>query len=200
MPAPLEYFFDFTSPYSYIGLQAFDALASKYRRGVNYRPILLGAAFKASGMQALVDIPLKGDYARRDIERSARFNDVPFKMPSTFPISTVNTARALLWLQSTGSAKSLSFIQRAFQMYFVEDRNINDLAEIAELAQDIGVDAQAMTAATQDPAIKDKLKAQVEEALGRGVFGAPYMFVDGEPFWGHDRLPQVERWLKMGPF
>ncbi len=200
MPAPLEFYFDFTSPYSYIALQQFDALASKYRRGVIYKAMLLGAAFKASGQRALVDIPLKGDYARRDIERTARFHNVPFKWPATFPISTVNTARALVWLQSTGSAKSLSFIQRAFQMYFYEGRNINELSEIDELAQDIGVDAKAMTAATQDPAIKDRLKAQVDEALARGVFGAPYMFVDGEPFWGGDRLPQVERWLQMGPF
>jgi 2-hydroxychromene-2-carboxylate isomerase len=200
VPAPLEFFFDFASPYSYIALQSFDALAAKYRRGVHYRPMLLGAAFKASGQQVLVDIPLKGEYAKRDFVRSARFHDVPFKIPSTFPIGTVNTARALLWLQSTGSAKSFSMIQRAFQMYFVEDRNINDLAVIGELAEDIGVDPKAMQAATQDPAIKDKLKAQVDEALGRGVFGAPYMFVDGEPFWGHDRLSQVERWLQMGPF
>jgi 2-hydroxychromene-2-carboxylate isomerase len=112
----------------------------------------------------------------------------------------VNTARALLWLQSTGSAKSLSFIQRAFQVYFVEDRNINELPVIEELAQDIGVDAKAMAAATQDPAIKDRLKAEVDEAIARGVFGAPFMFIDGEPFWGQDRLPQVERWLQLGPF
>jgi 2-hydroxychromene-2-carboxylate isomerase len=200
VPAPLEFFFDFASPYSYIALQSFDALAAKYRRGVTYRPMLLGAAFKASGQQVLMDIPLKGDYARRDFGRSARFHNVPFKIPTVFPIATVNTARALIWLQSTGSAKSFSFIQRVFQMYFVEDRNINDLATIGELAEDIGVDPKAMQAATQDQAIKDKLKAQVDEAIARGVFGAPFMFVDGEPFWGHDRLPQVERWLQMGPF
>jgi 2-hydroxychromene-2-carboxylate isomerase len=198
--APLEFFFDFASPYSYIALQSFDALAAKYRRGVFYRAILLGAAFKVSGQTVLVDVPLKGDYAKRDFARCARFHGVPFKLPSTFPLGTVNTARALLWLQSTGSAKSFSFIQRAFQMYFVEDRNINDLAVIGELAGDIGVDAAAMQAATQDPAIKEKLKAQVDEAIARGVFGAPFMFIDGEPFWGHDRLPQVERWLHMGPF
>lgn len=200
MPAPLEFFFDFTSPYSYIALQSFDALAAKYRRGVNYRPILLGAALKVSGAPVLMDVPLKGDYSRRDFERSARFHNVLFKIPSTFPIGTVNTARALLWLQSTGSAKSFSFIQRAFQLYFVEDRNINDLEVIGELADDIGVDAKTMQAATQDPAIKEKLKAQTDEAISRGVFGAPFMFIDGEPFWGHDRLPQVERWLQMGPF
>jgi 2-hydroxychromene-2-carboxylate isomerase len=200
VPAPIEFFFDFASPYSYIALSSFDALAAKYKRSVSYRPILLGAAFKVSGVAVLVDIPLKGDYAKHDFARSARFYGVPFKLPATFPIATVNTARAMLWLQSTGSAKSFSFMQRALQSYFVEDRNINDVAVIGDIARELGIDAAAMQAATQDQAIKDKLKAQVDEAIARGVFGAPYMFIDGEPFWGHDRLPQVERWLATGPF
>ena len=200
MAASIEFFFDFASPYSYIALQSFDALAAKYERPVHYRPILLGAAFKVSGVTVLVDVPLKGTYAKHDFARSARFHGVPFKMPGTFPIATINTARAMLWLQSTGSAKVFPFMQRAFRAFFVEDRNINDLAVLGEIARDIGIDAAALQAATQDPAIKDKLKAQVDEAIARGVFGAPYIFVDGEPFWGHDRLPQVERWLASGPF
>jgi len=200
MPAPIEFFFDFSSPYSYIALQSFDALAAKYRRTVRYRPILLGAAFKVSGQSVLVDIPLKGDYAKHDFARSARFAGVPFRLPNVFPISTVNTARAMLWLQATGSAKAEAFMRRAVRAYFVEDRNINDVAVLGELARELGIDAAALQAATQDPALKDKLKAQVDEAIARGVFGVPYIVVDGEPFWGNDRLPQVERWLATGPF
>jgi 2-hydroxychromene-2-carboxylate isomerase len=200
MPAPIEFFFDFASPYSYIALQSFGALAAKYGRTVHYRPILLGAAFKVSGQAALVDIPLKGTYAKHDFARSARFAGVPFRLPSTFPIATVNTARAMLWLQSTGSAKADLFMQRAVRAYFVEDRNINDAGVLRELAEELGIDAQALLGGIQDQTIKDKLKAQVDEAVARGVFGAPYVFVDGEPFWGNDRLPQVERWLAAGPF
>jgi 2-hydroxychromene-2-carboxylate isomerase len=200
VPAPIEFFFDFSSPYSYIALQSFDALASKYQRAVNYRPMLLGAAFKVSGQAILVDIPLKGTYAKHDFARSARFHGVQFRFPTTFPINTVNTARAMLWLQSTGSAKANPFMHRAIRAYFMEDRNINDVAVLGEIASELGIDAPALQAATQDPAIKDKLKSQVDEAIARGVFGAPYIFVDGEPFWGHDRLPQVERWLASGPF
>jgi 2-hydroxychromene-2-carboxylate isomerase len=200
VPTPIEFFFDFSSPYSYIALQSFDALAAKYGRAVHYRPILLGAAFKVSGQTVLVDIPLKGAYAKHDFARSARFSGVPFRLPSTFPIGTVNTARALLWLQATGSAKADAFMQRAVRAYFVEDRNINDLTVLGDIAREIGIDPAAIQAGTQDPAIKDKLKAQVDEAIARGVFGVPYIVVDGEPFWGNDRLPQIERWLASGPF
>lgn len=200
MPAPIEFYFDFASPYSYIALQSFEALAAKYHRGVVHRPMLLGAAFKVSGQGILTEIPLKGEYAKRDFARSARFHGVPFKLPGTFPIATVNAARALLWLQSTGSAKSAAFVQRVLRAYFVEDRNINDPAVLGEIAAELGIDAKAMLAALQDPALKDKLKAAVDEAIARGIFGAPFFFVDGEPFWGHDRLPQMERWLATGPF
>jgi 2-hydroxychromene-2-carboxylate isomerase len=200
MPAPIEFYFDFASPYSYLALQAIDALATKYRRSVAYKPMLLGAAFKVSGVSVLTEIPLKGEYAKRDFSRSARFAGIPLRMPTTFPLNTVNTARAMLWLQSTGSAKATAFMQRAFQAYFVEDRNINDPAVLGEIAADLGLDAAALQAAIQDPAVKDRLKAHVDEAIARGVFGAPFVFVDGEPFWGHDRLPQIERWLATGPF
>lgn len=200
MPAPIEFYFDFASPYSYLALASIDALAAKYGRSVEYKPMLLGAAFKVSGQGVLTEIPLKGEYSKRDFARSARFHNVPFKMPSTFPLNTVNTARALLWLQSIGSAKSVPFVQRAFRAYFVEDRNINDAAVLGELAAELGIDQAGLLAAIQDPAIKDKLKAHVDAAIARGVFGAPFFFVDGEPFWGHDRLPQIERWLASGPF
>jgi 2-hydroxychromene-2-carboxylate isomerase len=200
MPAPIEFYFDFASPYSYLALHSVDALAARYGRSVDYKPMLLGAAFKVSGQGVLTEIPLKGEYSKRDFARSARFLNVPFRMPSTFPLNTVNTARALLWLQGIGSAKSIPFVHRAFRAYFAEDRNINDAAVLAELADELGIDRAALAAAIQDPAIKDKLKAHVDAAIARGVFGAPFFFVDGEPFWGHDRLPQIERWLATGPF
>jgi 2-hydroxychromene-2-carboxylate isomerase len=197
---PIEFYFDFSSPYSYLASEKIEAIAAKYGRTVAYKPTLLGVAFKASGMPPLVDIPLKGDYSRRDFARSARFSGVKFNMPEKFPISTVNAARALLWLQGTGSAKAVSFVHKTFRTYWVDGRDVNDPAVLGDIADDLGIDKKAMLAAIQDPAIKEKLKAVVEESVARGVFGAPFFFVDGEPFWGNDRLPQIERWLERGPF
>jgi len=200
MPTPVEVYIDFTSPYSYLLSEQIEALATKYGRSVKYKPTLLGVVFKVSGMGPLTEVPLKGDYSRRDFARSARYANVKFQMPDAFPVSSVNAARALLWLQSSGSAKSVSFVHQVFRAYFVQNRNISEVAVLGEIAEELGIDPKALVAATQDPAIKDKLKAAVDESIARGVFGAPFVFVDGEPFWGNDRLPQIERWLQYGPF
>jgi 2-hydroxychromene-2-carboxylate isomerase len=200
MAAPIEFYFDFSSPYSYLLSEQIEAIATKYGRSVRYKPTLLGVVFKISGMAPLIEVPLKGDYSRRDFERSARFAGIKFTMPDVFPVSTVTAARALLWLQSSGSAKSVPFVHTVLRAYFVHNRNISEPAVLADIASELGIDANAMAAAVQDPAIKDKLKAAVDESVKRGVFGAPFVFIDGEPFWGNDRLPQMERWLQYGPF
>jgi 2-hydroxychromene-2-carboxylate isomerase len=200
MPAPIDFFFDFSSPYAYLASEQIEAIATKFKRSVAYKPVLLGVIFKAIGTQPLIEYPKKGDYSRHDFERSARYAKVPFKMPPKFPVNTVNAARALLWLQASGSAKAVSFVHRTFRAYFAEERDISDAAVLADIAEDLGVDKNAMLAAAQDPAIKDKLRLACEEALARGVFGAPYIVVDGEPFWGNDRLPQIALWLERGPF
>jgi len=200
MAAPIEFYFDFSSPYSYLASESIEALAARHGREVDYKPILLGAAFKISGMRPLPEVPLKGEYSRRDFERSARLAGLPFVLPDPFPISTVGAARAYLWLSDVEPARARAFVHAAFRAYFAEGRNISDSAVLAGVLRSIGVDADAALAAIQQPDIKERLKAQVDASLARGVFGAPFIFVDGEPFWGNDRLPQVERWLAGGPF
>jgi 2-hydroxychromene-2-carboxylate isomerase len=200
MPSPIEFFFDFSSPYSYLLSEKIEAAATRHGRSVAYKPILLGAVFKTTGAAPLVELPLKGEYSRRDFERSARFHGVAFSLPTPFPIGTVTAARALLWLQGNGSAKSVTFVHKAFRSYYVEGRNIGEPAVVGQIATELGIDGTALLAGTQEPAVKERLKALVDEAIGRGVFGAPFVFVDKEPFWGHDRLDQIERCLQYGPF
>ena len=200
MPVPIEFYFDFSSPYSYLLSEQIEAVATKYGRSVRYKPTLLGVVFKVSGMGPLTEVPLKGEYSLHDFARSARYAGVKFQMPDPFPVSGVNASRALLWLQSTGSAKSVPFVHQVFRAFFTQNRNISDAAVVCEIGEELGVDPKAIAAAMQDPAIKDKLKAAVDESVARGVFGAPFVFVDGEPFWGNDRLPQIERWLQYGSF
>lgn len=200
MASPIEFYFDFSSPYSYLASEVIEPLAVRYGREVEYKPMLLGIAFKVSGMRPLPDIPLKGEYSKRDFERSARFAAVPFVMPEPFPISTVSAARALIWLSDTDRARAPAFVHAAFHAYFREGRNISDTSVLADVLRRAGADPNQALAAIQQPDIKERLKAAVDAALARGVFGAPFLFVDGEPFWGHDRLPQVERWLATGPF
>jgi len=200
MSAPIEFYFDFSSPYSYLASEQIEPLGARYGRVVDYRPVLLGATFKVSGLQPLVDVPLKGEYSKRDFDRSARFAAVPFVLPQPFPIATVGAARAHLWLKDSDPQRATAFLHAAFRAYFVRGRNLSENPVLMDVLRQVGVDPEPALQAIQQPAIKEQLRAQVDAAVARGVFGAPFLFVDGEPFWGHDRLPQVERWLATGPF
>jgi len=200
MATPIEFIFDFSSPYSYLASEQIEPLAARHGRSVDYQPMLLGAAFKATGQPVLVDVPLKGEYSKRDFARSARYAGVPFTMPQPFPIATVGAARAFLWLKDSDPARSLAFLHAAFRTYFAQGRNLSENPVLADVLRQVSVDPEQAFAAIAQPAIKERLKAQVDALLARGVFGAPYIVVDGEPFWGNDRLPQIERWLEKGPF
>ena len=200
MSTPIEFHFDFSSPYSYLASEQIEAIAQRAGRTVDFRPILLGAAFKASGQKPLTEVPLKGDYSRRDFARCARAAGLPFVMPDPFPIGTVQAARVCLALKASDQKLERDFIHAAFRAYFVQGRNLSDPEVVTAVLGSIGADAAAVNAAAAEPALKEALKQQVEAAVARGIFGAPFFIVDGEPFWGNDRLPQVERWITTGPF
>ncbi len=200
MATPIDFYFDFSSPYSYLASEQIEALAARYGRQVHFKPTLLGAAFRVSGQRPLLEIPLKGEYSRRDIARSARFANLPWQLPKNFPVATVQAARACLVLQAERPELANAFIHGAFRAYFVQGKDLSQMQVVCEVLQSIGADADAVLEATGQADVKERLKAAVEESIARGVFGAPFIVVDGEPFWGSDRLPQVERWLASGPF
>ncbi|MBK8065071.1 MAG: 2-hydroxychromene-2-carboxylate isomerase [Betaproteobacteria bacterium] len=200
MAAAIDFYFDFSSPYGYLAATKVDALAARHGRTVAWRPMLLGVAFKTTGGQPLPMVPLKGDYSRHDFIRSARFHGIPYRQPTTFPISGVTPTRAFYWQQGSDPAKEVALAQALLRAYFTEDVNISSVDGVLAVAATLGIDADALTAGINDPAIKDRTRAEVEAAIARGVFGSPFMVVDGEPFWGMDRLDQMERWLATGGF
>lgn len=197
---PIEFWFDFTSPYSYLMSERIDALAAKYGRKVKWQPILLGAIFKTTGAQPLTKAPLKGDYSVRDFARSARFLGIPYRQPPNFPLITLTTARAYYWLHDRDCALARRYAHAAFRAAFVEGRDTADPAVVVELATAQGADGAALAAALGTPEIKDRLKHECDAAIARGVCGAPFVIVDNEPFLGADRLPQIEKWLETGGF
>jgi len=198
---PIEFYFDFTSPYGYLMSEKIDELAAKHGRKVKWRPILLGVVFKATGAQPLAQVPLKGEYSRRDFVRSARFLGIPYAPPAAFPIATQNTARAYYWLHDRDCAMARAFAHAAYRGYFVEGRDINDIATIVELAAKVGAgDTVMLEPALASPELKDRLRREVDAALAKGVCGSPYVIIDNEPFLGVDRLPQIEKWLADGGF
>lgn len=200
MSEPIEFYFDFSSPYAYLASEKIDALAAKFGRKVKWRPLLLGPLFKASGSAPLTEIPLKGDYSRRDFARSARYMGLPFCMPTRFPLATQVAARAYYWLHERDCGQARTFAHAVFRALFVHNRDVSDPAVVLELAVEQGAESATLAEALQSEALKNRLRAEGEAALARGVFGAPFFFVDNEPFWGADRLPQLEKWLETGAF
>jgi 2-hydroxychromene-2-carboxylate isomerase len=168
---------------------------------VRWHAILLGVTFQAAGLKGPVSYPIKREYSLRDFRRSARFEGVPYVQPEEFPIPTQNAARVFWWLNDRqGPAPATAWARAGLRAYFTRGLMLSQPEALKALAEASGLDAAQAEAAWADPVWKDRLKRANDEALAAGVFGAPFFVVDGEPFWGNDRKPQIERWLSHGPF
>jgi len=197
---PIDFYFDFSSPYGYLASQKIEALAARYGRSVDWHPMLLGVVFKQTGAAPLTEVPVKGPYSKHDFFRSARFHGVDFNMPAVFPIPAQAPSRIVLWAKQKDAADGARVAKALYRAFFVEGRDISKPDVAAQVAGEQGFDAAQARAAIDDPAIKDALKREVEGAIAAGVFGSPFVVVDGEPFWGLDRFDQMERWLRDGGF
>lgn len=200
MATPIEFWFDFSSPFGYLASTRIEALAAKYGRSTIWRPFLLGAVYKINGVVPTPNVPLKGDYARIDILRTGRFYGIPIAVPSNFPIGSVTAARAFYWADAQDPGKAKQLASALYKAYFVDDVDIANAENVVKVAVQSGFDAAAVAAGLGDAAVKERTKQEVENAIAKGVFGSPYVIVDGEPFWGMDRLDQAEKWLAGGPF
>jgi 2-hydroxychromene-2-carboxylate isomerase len=198
MPAALDFYFEFASPYGYLASLRIDAIAAAYDREVTWRPIMLGAALKLTGGGPNMNLPLKGPYLLHDAPRFARLLDVPFKMPPVMPCNSLAASRAFWWLEAQDHDMAKGFAQAVYHAHWAEGRDVSTGEQVAEIGTKLGVSPAELIAATQDPAIKARLKEETDRSLERGVFGSPFVFVDDEPFWGADRLDQIERWLATG--
>jgi 2-hydroxychromene-2-carboxylate isomerase len=196
MKPAIDFYFDFSSPYSYIASEWVEAVAARHGRAVNWHAILLGATFQAAELKSPVSYPLKREYSIRDFARSARFAGLPYAMPAKFPIPTQNAARIFWWLHDAQSPeRAVAWAHAGLRAYFIRGVDLSDVAALGALAGESGLDAAAAQAAYTDPLWKDRLKRENDAAIAAGVFGAPFFIVDGEPFWGNDRRAQIEQWL-----
>jgi 2-hydroxychromene-2-carboxylate isomerase len=200
MPEPIDFYFDFSSPYGYLASEKIDELAARHGREVRWRPILLGVVFKHTGAAPLTMVPLKGEYSIHDFSRSARFLGVSYTHPVNFPLATQHAARAYYRLHDQDCAQARAFAHAIFRALYVSGRDVSALEVVLELAAQQGADLAALSEALAGAALKQRLKGECEAALAAGVCGSPYMIVDGEPFFGVGRLPQMERWLTSGGF
>ncbi len=195
----VEFFFDVTSPYSYLASTQMEGLERRTGASVEWRPFLLGGLFASIGNQAPAMLKPRGAYMGRDLQRWAERYEVPFHWPSRFPMNTVKAQRMLLALrEEKGDAACAKLAAAFFTAYWVDDRDVSDLATLTEIADAAGFAGAALAERTQEPAIKEALKAATSEAEQRGAFGAPTFFADGEMYFGNDRLLLLEDALQAG--
>lgn len=193
--APITFYYEFSSPYAYIASERIEEMAARHRRPLVWKPFLLGAIFKQTGAGPLTQIPLKADYSKRDIERTARLHDVPFTWPPRFPFLSVAAARIVYW---AGEARAPDLTHAFFRAAFARGEDLHRSETVLAVAEAAGLDPAAAEAATRDPAIKARLADETDAAIQAGVCGAPFFIVDGEPFWGCDRMEMLDRWLETG--
>ncbi len=195
---PVDFYFEFSSPYGYIAAQLAEDFEKSIGRPLRWRPILLGPVFKLTGQAPLSEIPIKGEYSKRDFTRSARMHKVAYAHPQKFPIGTVAAMRAFYWLSDRDPAAARRLAMALYKAYFVEGTDIGSAQAVIEVAKSLGIDGGALAAALEDPALKERAKKEVDGAIQAGVFGSPFFIVDGEPFWGVDRMPMLEKWIRTG--
>jgi len=189
----VEFFFDVTSPYSYLASTQLADLARRTGVTIEWRPFLLGGLFASIGNQAPAMLKPRGAYMGRDLQRWAKRYGVPLNWPSRFPMNTVKAQRMLLAVrEEKGDAACADLAAALFVAYWVDDRDLADPATLTEVADGAGHPGAALLERTQEPAIKEALKGATKEAEERGAFGAPTFFVGGEMYFGNDRLPLLE--------
>lgn len=195
MSKTLEFFFDLGSPSTYLAYTQLPKICAQTGSQLIYQPMLLGGVFKATGNASPIAIPAKGRYMLQDLERYAKGYNVPLNFNPHFPINTLLLMRAVTGMQLRHPERFLDFIDCLFRALWVDKRNLNDPATVAAVLTENGFDPNEIMTLTNDDEVKAALKDKTEQAVQRGVFGAPSMFVDNQLFFGQDRLDFVREAL-----
>ena len=202
--SPLHFYFDFISPFGYFASLRIDALAARHGRAVQWHPMLLGVSvMKVMGLKPLLDTPLKGPYTARDVRRHARLHGITLGRELDAPMMNPLTAgRAFAWAQRHHPAAAKALAQAMLQAYWVDGVDLSSpdaLLAVALPGHVLAlVSAAELVAAAQSAEAAQLLRDEVDASLKAGVFGSPTVVVDGEMFWGVDKLEQVETWLERG--
>jgi len=191
----IEFFFDCSSPWTYLAFHNLQRLAAEVNEPVRWRPVLVGAIFNAINPSVYAmranPVPAKWAYMLKDLKDWA--DQAGLKIifpPKVFPVNSVKAMRACLWLEPQG--KLLPFATEVFEAYWGREEDISDDKVLANMARSMGIDSNALAAAITQPAIKEQLKTNTAEVIHRGGFGSPTMFVGDDMYFGNDRLSMVK--------
>ena len=191
----VEFYFDVGSPAAYLAWTQMAALAAQTGARVDYKPMLLGGVFQATGNRSPMEVPAKARYMNSDLERFAHRYGVPFSHNAFFPINTLTLMRGAVGLQLREPSRMLAYVDAVYRAIWVDGKNMNDNGVVGAVLQEAGFDPAALLALASEPEVKERLKAATQEAVARGVFGAPTFFVGSQMYWGQDRLDFVKEAL-----
>ena len=191
----VEFYFDLGSPYSYLAYYRLLQIAEQQEIQVVYKPILLGGVFKATGNRSPIEIPVKGAYSILDMQRWAEYYQIPMQMNPHFPMNTLTLMRILTGVQLLHLEKFEQVLKLLFDAMFGTPQNLNELTVLAEVLKPSGFSVEDIMSMVQSDVVKQKLITETEQAILRGIFGAPTFFVGDEMYWGQDRLHFVEQAL-----
>jgi len=197
---PISFYFDFLSPYGYFASKLVEPLAARHGREVCWHPMLLGVSvLKVMGLKPLLDTPLKGDYVRNDVLRTARKLGLPLGRDMAHPpTSSLVPARVLCWAKHGRPDVTSALAHALYDAIWRDGVDLNRPDDLRHVQLPQGMDPEAVVAAASSAEAADLLRGEVARSLELGIFGSPTVVVDGEPFWGADRLVDVEDWLASG--
>jgi len=193
MERSIEFFWDAASPYTYLASTQIEPLAARAGVAVVWKPFLLGKVFEATGNRMPAAIPAKGKHLFRDVQRWGQHYGVPVGFPKVFPVNSVLALRAGIAAGSRG--KGAEFAKAVMKAYWGDGADIGQAEVVGAVAAALGLDGAALVAQAQEQPVKDQLRANTEEAVKRGAFGAPTFYVGEQMFWGNDRLVLLEEFL-----
>ena len=191
----VEFYFDLGSPYSYLAYYRLLQIAEQQEIQIVYKPILLGGVFKATGNRSPIEIPVKGVYSILDMQRWAEYYQIPMQMNPHFPMNTLTLMRILTGVQLLHVEKFEQVLKLLFDAMFGTPQNLNEPTVLAEVLKPSGFSVEDIMSMVQSDVVKQKLITETEQAIQRGIFGAPTFFVGDEMYWGQDRLHFVEQAL-----
>jgi 2-hydroxychromene-2-carboxylate isomerase len=196
MTKTVEFFFDVGSPAAYLAWTQLPRIGADAGARIDYRPMLLGGVFQATGNHSPATIPAKGRYMNVDLQRFAGRYGVPFSHNPFFPINTLTLMRIVTALQMRDEEQMRRCTDALFRAMWVDGKDMNDAGVVGQVLQAAGFDPADLLAQAGSPQVKERLKAVTQDAVERGVFGAPTFFVGSQMYWGQDRLDFVKQALE----
>ena len=192
-PRNIEFFWDAASPYTYLAATQIEPVVARAGAKLVWRPFLLGKVFEATGNRMPASVPAKAKHLFCDVQRWAQHYGVPVAFPKVFPVNSVLALRA--GIAASAQGRGAEFARAVMKAYWADGTDISQPEAVSAIAAAVGLDGAALLLQAQEQPVKDQLRANTEEAVRRGAFGAPTFFVGEQMFWGNDRLVLLEEFL-----